>query len=326
MENQTTPTPPEAPRSLQPMLPPANTLLKDAIRFYRKHAGLIIGITLVPVILSLVLVLLGDTRAPVLFGLGALILVIVNALSYIAVTILVGKDGVIEGDIVGAYKAAAKLFIPNIWMSFLSLCVMASSMIFVILSIIYSELADKSNGVSIFISTIYTEHLIVFFVILLSIFPAIYIGVSVSLAIYALVTENKRGRDAIIQSWYYIQGYWWLVFGKFLFFLLLMLVVSIVVGLVSTIITALLPVTEQTDTMIYNLISQIVQGLVFAPLGTIYLYSIYRSLRAVKPEPASPELYADLKKKITTLAIIGAVVVVSFIGFVIYANGGVNPM
>ncbi|MDQ3014240.1 MAG: hypothetical protein M3Q73_00025 [bacterium] len=288
MENQLTSTPPEAPRPLQPMLPPAGTLLKESFVFYKKHLGLIVGIAVVPIILSLALILLGDIQVPYVFAIGALILVIISSLSYIALTIAVSKNGVVEGDVVGAYSASVNLLIPNIWMSLISMCAVIGG--FVLLFV-----------------------------------PGFYLALAISLGIFVLIVENKRGLDALAQSWHYVRGYWGHIFGKLFFFGVAMILISIAVGIVAAIATLPLLGSDQKNDMIFDIVSQILQGLVLGPLGTIYLYLIYQGMRKIKPEPANHIEFEGLKNKLRTVAILGVVAIVAFIALLIKTSDGFNP-
>ncbi len=108
--------------------------------------------------------------------------------------------------------------------------------------------------------------------LILLIIPGIIIGVWLSLTSFIVVAENKRPIAALQASKDYVTGYWWPVFGRLVFIALFMIVISIVVGIISTIIAG-----EKGGPLIQQLI-----GLVLTPIAVLYEYALYKNLKDIK--------------------------------------------
>ncbi len=48
--------------------------------------------------------------------------------------------------------------------------------------------------------------------------PGIILSLALIFSSFALVLENRRGLDALMQSRAYAKGYWWAIFGRYLLF------------------------------------------------------------------------------------------------------------
>ncbi|MFA5155173.1 MAG: hypothetical protein WC453_01960 [Patescibacteria group bacterium] len=113
---------------------------------------------------------------------------------------------------------------------------------------------------------------------LLLIIPGIIFGVFYSFAVYIFFFEGKKGLDAISASKRLVSGYWWPVFGRFLF-------IGIIAIVFSLIITAPLSAKgvspESGFYHIWNMLVQIVNYLI-GPIYLLYNYQIYRDLVKIK--------------------------------------------
>ncbi len=120
----------------------------------------------------------------------------------------------------------------------------------------------------------------------LLIIPGIIVGVWLSLAMFIVVDEQKKGMAAVKQSKEYVKGYWWSVFGRFLLIGLILGIVSAIIGNIGMMI---LGVT--LGTLLQNIV-----GLILIPFALLYEYGVYKNIKAVKggaapaasPSPAAP--------------------------------------
>ncbi|MFA6194432.1 MAG: hypothetical protein WC719_01630 [Patescibacteria group bacterium] len=111
---------------------------------------------------------------------------------------------------------------------------------------------------------------------LLLIIPGIIYSVLYSFACYALFFEDKRGLAAIRRSVQLVSGYFWPVFGRFIF-------VGVIVWVFSLLIS--LPLSFAEKGSLFNSIwGAIVQvaSLLIGPIVLVYTYSIYKELVKIK--------------------------------------------
>ena len=80
-----------------------------------------------------------------------------------------------------------------------------------------------------FVGLFFLNGLIIVFGALFCFFPAIYLGVVLSLSSCILVFQNKSTTDAINDSFSFIKNYWWETFG-------VLLVVQILIGVVGFVV------------------------------------------------------------------------------------------
>ncbi len=111
---------------------------------------------------------------------------------------------------------------------------------------------------------------------LLLIIPGIIYSVLYSFACYALFFEDKRGMAAIRRSVQLVSGYFWPVFGRFIF-------VGVIVWVFSLLISIPLSFSEEHTlfSSIWGAIVQVASFLV-GPVVLIYTYSIYQELVKIK--------------------------------------------
>ena len=111
---------------------------------------------------------------------------------------------------------------------------------------------------------------------ILFIIPGIILSVWFSLSIFTLVIENKRGTRALFQSSAYVRGYWWAVLGRLL---LVNLIVYIPLLALEVLISLAFGGTA-------GIIANYLLSALVIPFVPAYVYTIYRSLAALKPELA----------------------------------------
>lgn len=104
----------------------------------------------------------------------------------------------------------------------------------------------------------------------LLVIPGIWLAITLSFTSYALIVENKKGFEAIKASYAYVKGYWFAVAGRI-----------IILGLIAMIPTVILTMPFDKNSATGNIINAIISLLV-APYASLYMYAIYKNLRALK--------------------------------------------
>ena len=127
--------------------------------------------------------------------------------------------------------------------------------------------------------------------------PGILFIIGFTLITYTLILENRRGLGALMQSWAYVRGFEFEVFGRLL---LLMLCVMVPFWIIYTPALALFGLT-------IGLLVYAVLMLFVMPFSLIYLYMMYRNFVIMKPEVAAGQAVRS-KGWLTAAAIVGLVV------------------
>jgi uncharacterized membrane protein len=111
---------------------------------------------------------------------------------------------------------------------------------------------------------------------ILLIIPGIIFGIFYSFALYLLVFEGVSGLNAIKRSKALVTGYWWAVFGRTLFLILIAILLSFVLSI------PFIFFTEGTIIFsIYNLLQSLVWAVV-TPVFMVFTYLMYKDLRRIK--------------------------------------------
>lgn len=103
--------------------------------------------------------------------------------------------------------------------------------------------------------------------LVLFIIPGIILSVWLGLAPFVYFEQNKEGFNALAKSKEYIKGYWWSVFLRSLFILLVSLMVTILFGLITEVLR------------IPN--SQSIIAIALTPITILYNFELYRELKAI---------------------------------------------
>ena len=225
------------------MLNGPGATISQAWNLYKNRIGTYLGITIIPVVI------------PILLGLvlSGVVTLVRNFILLMALSILVGFVS----------------FLFQIWGQ---------------LALIYA-IKDRDEGIGfkesyrrawgklhsmIWISIL--TGLIVGGASMLLIIPGVIFFVWTIFALFVFAVEGERGLRALIKSREYVRGYWWPVFGRFLFILFIALVIAI--------IPALLSIVSQD-------LAELLNGLIwifFAPLGALYLFLIFTNLKEAKKD------------------------------------------
>ena len=112
---------------------------------------------------------------------------------------------------------------------------------------------------------------------LLFIIPGIIFAVYYSFSKYALVFEGYKSRSALKRSKELIKSYWWAVFGRQLFIVL----IFTALGLFLSIPELFVEEGSAAD-IVYQIFSNLMYFIIIAPIALIYSVLIYRDLTEIK--------------------------------------------
>lgn len=263
-------------------LPSASSLFGQSVKWYVSHFKIIFGITIIPLILSIIGVYMSSSAllsssAAIMGLLYVLITSIVGFLSEIALFVAVVNEGSTVGS---AYRKGLSFFWAFVWVGLLTF---------------FSVLGG--------------------FVLL--IVPAIIISIFLSQSIYVLFTEDKRGLSAMAKSWHYVRGRAGSVFWRSLFLGIIVLLISLIVSFLfggSVLLSQLKNIGHATATTIpltvsklSKIINAVINQIILIPLSIIYGYLLFSALRTTKTEPLDEEHERKLKKKIIIFMVIGII-------------------
>lgn len=250
-------------KAIKPKLSPVSSLIKEAIKVWRKNLmkfirvyfwGVLFG--LIPLAVMAVLALiqvfvinsLNPTDNSVILAITtplSLVLMFVCAMgfayfairSYIGLFLLVKKN--YEGNELEIFQETKKYFWSYLWLSIL------------------------------------TTVLILLWTLLL-IIPGIIFSVFYSFTVYVYFFEDLHGKAAIKRSVSLAKGYWWPVFGRFV-------VMALALYIFITIISIPLFLSDEKSIFyaIWEFIVQIINFLI-GPISMLYFYQIYQELVKIK--------------------------------------------
>ncbi len=157
----------------------------------------------------------------------------------------------------------------------------------------------------------------------LFIIPAIIVGIYLSMYLYTLVLDGKRGYEALTESYSLVYGRWFDVFVRFLFVGLVYIGSAIVVAGASYILSAIFGITSDSVSqfvlsMALNIILTSVMGTIIA----VYLYNLYLSLKATRRPNVDVAGFKKWLVAFTVLGAIGLVLLVAFMVIIFLAMGG----
>lgn len=258
------------------------TLLSNAWSFYAKHLGTVLAIVLLP-------------------GAFLLLVIVVSTLGGLIGGATLTADGhpfAATGFIVIVAVAAAILFVAfQFWAQGAMLSLLAAGEERIGLGEAFRRgwdillplaVVGSLTGLAVWGGTV------------LFIVPGIFAGIALTFTLYVVVTEGKRGMDALRQSWGYISGRWWTVFGRILVFGAIGFLVAVAVEYIHRVI--------QSATLMVLL--QVLLYLVLSPLATIYTFGLYQDIRAKTPN-VSPGGGGFL----VALSVIGILALIALIAF-----------
>jgi len=141
----------------------------------------------------------------------------------------------------------------------------------------FKELFKNTRGIfwKFFGLSILTGILVSLWTLLL-IIPGIIFGIFYSFALYLLVFEDVKGLNAVKRSQALVTGYWWAVFGRTAFMILVAMLASFVLSLPFVFLSE-----GTTWYSIYSLAQNLVWA-VITPIFIVFPYLMYKDLRSIK--------------------------------------------
>lgn len=264
------------PQTPQFSLPRASKLFGWSFSFYKQHFSVIAGISVISFLFSLVQIFTGKSLSVRLVLVLAILAFVVSFLSRLALFDAVAEEGRSVG---GAYKKSLQMFFPFIWVSGLvTLATLGGFFLFII--------------------------------------PGILLSIWLSLSLYVLFAENRRGTSALVASWHYVKGYWGAIFWRGLFLSLVILLISLVLAFVTSgpsILTALKSGVKPEVSLLSQLINLVFNNFFILPLSIIYPYGIYRSLKEIKTSVPLESDEQKIKRNITIFSVIGIIGIIAMI-------------
>ena len=118
----------------------------------------------------------------------------------------------------------------------------------------------------------------------LLVIPAVYLGVILGFAPVIIIAEEGQAKvwSSFKRSRFYAKGYWWAIFGRYLFLLLVLLCFTLLMGLVvffplSLIAMAVKPVGNQ-----FQQIGSAIVDIFLTPFSFAYWILLYTHLKKIK--------------------------------------------
>ncbi len=303
-------TPSAAP--VEAKLPGPIALFKQAWQIYRSRFWLLIGISVIPMALIIILGLLAG--GSVLLG---AVLGVKSSPALVGILILLGILVYLAVIYIALWSQTASLFAikeAEQKIGFKESFSRASHKVFsllgasLIIGLIFFGLGFVGGVILFVLYAFILPHTPIFFFLegILGLIFALYIIkliVEYSLASYIVVGDNTKALSAVQRSQDYIKGNWWKVFWRGLFILVIYVVYFIVSGLIVTALSKIPGVGGIALSQAVNFVFSIIA----TPLLVVYFYQIYANLRAIKGESQIP---ADKSSKGIIIAAVVVVVLV----------------
>jgi hypothetical protein len=149
--------------------------------------------------------------------------------------------------------------------------------------------------------------------------PGIALALWTGFATYIFFAEGKRGLNALAQSWHYTKHYWWSTLWRFLAFGLLLWLVLMVVSAPVALLSGGSPrITAFASTAMGDFI--------ITPLGIVYAYYLYQSLKRIKAVEGIAPDEEKTKKTLTVFAVLGIIGIVFALAFLVFFIASILPM
>jgi hypothetical protein len=158
----------------------------------------------------------------------------------------------------------------------------------------------------------------------LFIIPGIIIAIYTCLNIFTLVIDGKKGLSALNESYLLIKGKWWKVLGRILFIVLLAAAAMFILQIGTTVLSVILGfILPPVILAIVSFIIMVIFEAVLAAYGMTYMYLLYASLKtcAVRDDQSK-----GIRGWLIAFTIIGALVLIIYIGMIIFVFSSAGPM
>lgn len=226
------------------------SLLRNSWRVYRNLFKVFFGLVLITFVASVLPVVTLQVSL-IVSAVEIFLAAILSVITSIAMVDVIVTDG--ADGVASSLQKGMKLFWPYVWVVFLvGLVVMGGLFLLII--------------------------------------PGLIMGVMLEFSSYALIAENKRGLDALAQSWYYIKGRAWSIVWRLLVIGIISLAVVLILGTLTK-----LGHGSYDQNLIYTLVKNLISA-ILEPFALIYVILIYRDLKQIKGEIDPASLQSKRKK------------------------------
>jgi hypothetical protein len=226
------------------------TLLKESYSLYREHFALLVSIAIVPALVSVVALLLGESAPMVLSSEGStplgitlgLASFLLSVCTTIALTLTIAHRAEIS-TFSRAYQYALPFYVPYLIVTIISgLAVVLGLFAFVI--------------------------------------PGVIIGVWLCFTQFTTILEGKKGLEALVASKELVRGLWFDVFMRLLILCFVFLLVLIAITIIID--------TVVTDDMFFGVVTDFISS-ALTPIAVIYVYTMYKDVQHLKKHvPQAP--------------------------------------
>lgn len=207
---------------------------KDAWHFYHQHFKLISQIVSWPILISLLGLWSDSQSRPLIYLLDLTVAIWASA----ALICLLGSE---EGPETLTYRLiyrrALVFFLPLVWLTLLIIIIV-------------------SGGLAVLLV------------------PGLIWFIYLIFGAFILIDQKSRGLAALVASWAYVEKYWWSVLGRLIFFILLVMPLTLALFLLGFLVS---PITA-------SVVGLVLLWLLILPLFLIYFFRFYTQLKLFKPQ------------------------------------------
>lgn len=158
--------------------------------------------------------------------------------------------------------------------------------------------------------------------IVLFIVPSIIVGIYCSMYLYTRIIDDKKGLQALEESYTLVYGKWFKVLGRMAFLAVVYLVFSVVLMGLTFIIQFLFGVKDGSlsAVLVSSLINLIMSG-VMVPFGLIYMYNLFISMKSCRGVAVST---GNFRKWIIAFMVLGVIALLGIITLMIVVSSSLN--
>lgn len=154
---------------------------------------------------------------------------------------------------------------------------------------------------------------------LLLIVPGIVMCIMLAFTSYVLVGEGKRGLSALAQSWHYVKGHGWPVFGRLFVLGIIYLLPLMILGFLFDDFSSVTTDPSDSSYATASIPSVLATSFIVAlwePFAVIYMFMMYNELKQMKGDMDETMLQSRTKK-LRWLALLGVAVILAFVVLII---------
>ncbi|TSC67470.1 MAG: hypothetical protein G01um101466_706 [Parcubacteria group bacterium Gr01-1014_66] len=258
-------------------LPSPSSLLKQAISFFFAHWQIFAGISLLPMLSVVPTLFFSEKTAGGSIGIFILTILgrVLSFVAYIALLVVLSAEGNPEGGIMGAYRTGIGKLGSYVWINIAGFFAMLGGLMLLIV-------------------------------------PGLFLALALSFGQYVLMMEGRRGTGGLAYSWYYVQGFWWQILWRLLFFLVIVFLAVAAFAILGAFTFFQAEFARGSQNLpFFDFVLNLLGTGILTPVGLLYEYHIYCALRNIKAEkiPTETQIHS-LRRRIRICGWIGTVGIV----------------